>query len=112
MGKRRGPPCEGLTELFFTAGTGDDADGKALARARHLCRSCPIRTQCYWGAVERREPAGVWGGVLFPDAWKRGMRRLRQEVFELRTMERLRGGLRSPAGLAGPEPDVPDVRSA
>jgi WhiB family transcriptional regulator, redox-sensing transcriptional regulator len=36
-----------------------------LERAKALCLECPVRTACLAGAVERREPAGVWGGEIF-----------------------------------------------
>jgi WhiB family redox-sensing transcriptional regulator len=36
-----------------------------LGRAQALCRECPIRRQCLAGALERREPWGVWGGEIF-----------------------------------------------
>jgi WhiB family transcriptional regulator, redox-sensing transcriptional regulator len=36
-----------------------------LELAKQHCGSCPIRGQCLAGAVERREPHGVWGGELF-----------------------------------------------
>jgi WhiB family redox-sensing transcriptional regulator len=49
----------------------DDADlwfaerPDQLNRARALCQGCPIRQQCLAGALERREPWGVWGGEIF-----------------------------------------------
>ena len=33
--------------------------------AKALCQTCPIRQACLAGALERREPWGVWGGELF-----------------------------------------------
>ena len=36
-----------------------------LEQAKALCLDCPVRTACLAGAVERREPAGVWGGEIF-----------------------------------------------
>ena len=32
--------------------------------AKALCVPCPLREQCLAGALERREPWGVWGGQL------------------------------------------------
>lgn len=36
-----------------------------IAHAQALCRTCPLMTACLAGALERREPWGVWGGELF-----------------------------------------------
>jgi WhiB family redox-sensing transcriptional regulator len=36
-----------------------------LGRAQALCQECPIRRQCLAGALNRREPWGVWGGEIF-----------------------------------------------
>jgi WhiB family redox-sensing transcriptional regulator len=33
--------------------------------AKALCQDCPVRQLCLGGALERREPWGVWGGELF-----------------------------------------------
>ncbi|HWH33893.1 MAG TPA: WhiB family transcriptional regulator [Acidimicrobiales bacterium] len=48
-----------LVELFFSEDLHD------IARAKHLCTTCPVRRPCLQGAIERREPCGVWGGELF-----------------------------------------------
>jgi WhiB family redox-sensing transcriptional regulator len=52
-------PCTDNPELFFAESPSDVEDAKAL------CRDCPARIACFAGAVERREPWGVWGGELF-----------------------------------------------
>ncbi len=36
-----------------------------VERAKALCTDCPVRIQCLAGALQRREPWGVWGGELF-----------------------------------------------
>jgi WhiB family redox-sensing transcriptional regulator len=51
--RREGP------ELFF-AETPQDVEV-----AKGLCLDCPVRAECLAGALERREPWGVWGGELF-----------------------------------------------
>jgi len=33
--------------------------------AKALCLDCPVQQMCLTGALERREPWGVWGGELF-----------------------------------------------
>ncbi|WP_298890346.1 WhiB family transcriptional regulator [uncultured Serinicoccus sp.] len=35
-----------------------------VEHAKELCAPCPLREQCLAGALERREPWGVWGGQL------------------------------------------------
>jgi WhiB family redox-sensing transcriptional regulator len=46
-------------ELFFAESPAD------VERAKALCLDCPVRELCLAGALERREPWGVWGGELF-----------------------------------------------
>lgn len=33
------------------------------ARAKELCRSCPVQVTCAEDALQRREPHGIWGGM-------------------------------------------------
>ena len=47
-----------LVGLFFS----DQLD--EIARARGICRECPVMEACLEGALERQEPWGVWGGEL------------------------------------------------
>jgi len=49
------------TELFFS----DELP--AIRAAKAICATCPLVDPCLTGAVERREPWGVWGGQLFKD---------------------------------------------
>jgi WhiB family redox-sensing transcriptional regulator len=35
-----------------------------VEHAKSLCHSCPVRSACLAGALERAEPWGVWGGEL------------------------------------------------
>jgi len=50
-----------LTPLFFSDHIPD------IVRAKGICSTCPLVEPCLAGAVERREPWGVWGGQLFLD---------------------------------------------
>ncbi len=45
--------------LFFSEQLDD------IARAKAICQVCPLIEPCLQGALERREPWGVWGGQLF-----------------------------------------------
>jgi WhiB family redox-sensing transcriptional regulator len=47
-----------LTSLFFS----EQLDDIALAKA--ICAKCPVAEACIEGALERREPWGVWGGHI------------------------------------------------
>jgi WhiB family redox-sensing transcriptional regulator len=59
-----------LAAAFFSERLDD------IARAKRLCATCPVMIPCLEGAIERREPWGVWGGQLFQNgrilAHKRG----------------------------------------
>ena len=46
-------------ELYFAESPSD------VELAKALCQDCPVRAECLAGAIERREPWGVWGGELF-----------------------------------------------
>ena len=48
-----------LVTLFFSEQLDD------IAAAKAFCQGCPVKDQCLAGALERREPWGVWGGHLF-----------------------------------------------
>ena len=46
-------------DLWFAESPAD------VEAAKALCVPCPLREACLAGALERREPWGVWGGQLF-----------------------------------------------
>lgn len=60
--RRPAPACNdgtgSLTQLFFSEDLHD------IARAKHLCSTCPLRRPCLEAALARRESCGVWGGEL------------------------------------------------
>ena len=51
-------PCADDPDLFFAESPADVESAKAL------CRGCAARLACLSGAIERKEPWGVWGGEL------------------------------------------------
>lgn len=56
---RTGLPCqENPADLWFAELPHEVEEAKAL------CQTCPLREECLAGALERREPWGVWGGQL------------------------------------------------
>ena len=74
-------PCTQDPELFFAESPQD------VELAKALCRGCRARLACLAGALERREPWGVWGGELLMDgvivARKRPRGRPRKDVREV-----------------------------
>ncbi|MGH7639343.1 MAG: WhiB family transcriptional regulator [Candidatus Dormibacteria bacterium] len=48
-----------LTDLFFSDQIPD------IIAAKAICATCPLVEPCLEGALDRREPWGVWGGQLF-----------------------------------------------
>ncbi len=48
-----------MTDLFFSDEIPD------IIEAKRICAGCPVADACLEGALERREPWGVWGGELF-----------------------------------------------
>lgn len=54
------PACVGVDpELFFAHALST----LQIARAKAVCRSCPLRAACLEDALERGEEHGVWGGT-------------------------------------------------
>ena len=52
-------PCwTASPDLWFAESPAD------VEAAKALCVPCPLREACLAGALERREPWGVWGGQL------------------------------------------------
>jgi WhiB family redox-sensing transcriptional regulator len=45
--------------VFFAESPAD------VEAAKALCVGCPVQQACLAGALDRREPWGVWGGELF-----------------------------------------------
>ncbi len=52
-------PCRTAQVDLWFAERPDDVEA-----AKALCVPCPLRETCLTGALERREPWGVWGGQL------------------------------------------------
>ncbi|HXF73738.1 MAG TPA: WhiB family transcriptional regulator [Actinomycetota bacterium] len=60
-------------ELFFPIGTTGPAASQ-LARAKAICRLCPVRLECLEWALETGQDAGVWGGLSEEE--RRALRRV------------------------------------
>ena len=73
--------------LFFSDQLSD------IALAKSICAACPVLVPCLEGALERREPWGVWGGQMFLHG-------------RIRASKRRRG---RPAKVTRAEDQLPDV---
>jgi WhiB family redox-sensing transcriptional regulator len=51
-------PCREEPDLFFAESP------RLLEQAQAFCAECPVKELCLAGALERREPHGVWGGKI------------------------------------------------
>jgi WhiB family redox-sensing transcriptional regulator len=76
-----------LTGLFFSDELPD------IAAAKRICAECPVMAECLEGALDRREPAGVWGGQLLSGG-------------RIVTVKRRRG---RPPKVARPEDHIPQI---
>lgn len=74
-------------DLFFSEDIGE------IATAKRVCAGCPVLAPCLEGALERREPWGVWGGQLFMGG-------------KMLTVKRRRG---RPPKVARPEDKMPVI---
>jgi len=75
-------PCQvGNADLWFAEAPAE------LEQAKAHCRACPLIAGCLAGALDRREPWGVWGGEIFSQgvivARKRPRGRPRKDQVEV-----------------------------
>ena len=63
-------------ELFVT--------GAAQNRAKAVCLSCPVRTECLSDALDNRVEFGVWGGMT--ERERRALLRRRPDVTSWRLL--------------------------
>ena len=78
---------DNAADLFFSEDIGE------IAAAKGVCAECPVLAPCLEGALDRREPWGVWGGQLFMNG-------------KMLTVKRRRG---RPPKVARPEDQMPVV---
>jgi WhiB family transcriptional regulator, redox-sensing transcriptional regulator len=67
-------------ELFFPIGTSTPA-AVQTARAKSVCRSCPVRAECLEWSLVTYQDAGVWGGL--DEEERREIRRARRRQIAL-----------------------------
>lgn len=49
-------------ELWFPSSGDPHVAQFQLRAAKKICRACPVRDACLLGALQRKEPHGIWGG--------------------------------------------------
>lgn len=61
---QRSAACRGMDSavFFHPPNERDAARDNRAARAKAICRTCPVITECLNHALRVREPYGVWGG--------------------------------------------------
>jgi WhiB family transcriptional regulator, redox-sensing transcriptional regulator len=104
-------PCRSLNaDLWFAE------DVASTSRAQQLCQRCPLQTACLAGALERKEPVGVWGGELFDKgqivAGHKPKGRPRNDADEVAAQAAARVARRlseMSSALADTEPDLADM---
>lgn len=50
---------------FYPPASGERREQRELreAKAKRMCASCPVRTECLEYALDIKEPHGIWGGL-------------------------------------------------
>jgi WhiB family redox-sensing transcriptional regulator len=70
-GWRARAACTGQqSALFFPR---DEADERAIRRAREICAACAVSEACLEFALETNQRAGIWGGTT--EVERRSLRR-------------------------------------
>lgn len=61
--------CRGMDSMLFFHPEHERGPARAAreARAKQICRSCPVLQQCRAHALAAHEPYGVWGGMSAPE---------------------------------------------
>jgi len=57
--------CRGMdsADFFHPDGERNPSRARRTARAKEICRRCPVIMECREFALRTREPFGVWGGL-------------------------------------------------
>ncbi|MET9397786.1 WhiB family transcriptional regulator [Kitasatospora sp. NPDC002965] len=91
-GDLRGAACKGADPALFYPDAdeiGPEAAEWAERRAKMICAGCPVKSLCLADALERKEPAGVFGGLTARERYNLVRRATRPRV------RRVAGGGRS-----------------
>lgn len=63
-----GVPCEQEPEIFFPEDFPEyQVRQIAIATAKRLCKSCPIKADCLEYAIETNQRYGIWAGTTATD---------------------------------------------
>jgi WhiB family redox-sensing transcriptional regulator len=80
-------PLQDWTALSACRGSDPDelfVTGAAQNRAKTVCLSCPVRTECLSDALDNRVEFGVWGGMT--ERERRALLRRRPDVTSWREL--------------------------
>ena len=66
-------------ELFFPI-SATTASRSTVERAKRICASCPVQSQCLGFALRHRQEQGIWGGLTEDER-----RRMSRRTAPLRT---------------------------
>jgi len=59
-----GAPCEDNPDVFFPEDFPDpNVREIAVAVAKRLCRTCPVKNDCLKYAIESNQKFGIWAGT-------------------------------------------------
>ena len=77
----------GADAVFFPDVPAGGSGAREYARAKALCKDCPVRTHCLSYAIAHKIPYGVWGGTTqaerrrIPKERRRAIRRAWRQLY-------------------------------
>jgi WhiB family redox-sensing transcriptional regulator len=79
---KNGAACKDLPRWLFFGAPGERGDQKKAreAKAKAVCVTCPVRTDCLDYAISRPERYGTWGGLNEDERAAERRRRMRRRA--------------------------------
>lgn len=60
-----GVPCSDMPDIFFPEDIANEAvRHEAIKTAKSICKTCPIKWQCFEYATTTGQEYGIWAGTL------------------------------------------------
>ena len=64
LSDNNGAPCEKQPDIFFPEDFPNANVRKvAVSAAKRLCKSCPVKPDCFTYAIESKQRYGIWAGT-------------------------------------------------